>query len=162
MKTTEANEKEISALKNLFEMDGYFNDEFKGMMKQMEDNILNDYPLLCGTKFDCIDKKNEAVDEVDKLKGKIDELSGELKMLKESNDINKNKAMKIAMVEAMRSLCENVGGCMSWDGKSFGVGMKSQGNEKLVDNIMKIARLGMMSISVRYSEYGCVNISVTL
>jgi hypothetical protein len=44
-------EKEISALKALTGMDGYFAEYFKGDLEKMCENIKNDFPIEMGTKI---------------------------------------------------------------------------------------------------------------
>ena len=54
-------EKEIAALKALVEMGGYFADALSEDFEKMKENILNDYPIFCGTNVDKSTETNDAI-----------------------------------------------------------------------------------------------------
>lgn len=72
-------EKEICILNQLFDMDGYFKDEFNGKKEQMISNIRNDYPLLYGTEL-------VGASEVKTLRGQLEERSNEIEDLHQQKD----------------------------------------------------------------------------
>jgi hypothetical protein len=61
MKTTK--EKEIRAIRDLIEMDGYFAERFKGDQEKMIENIQKDFPIELGTNFNASAECQQAIND---------------------------------------------------------------------------------------------------
>lgn len=93
-----AAKKEIRLIEELIELDGYFADSFKSEKDVIISNINNDFPFLCGTRWD------KAECEWNRLNAKINLIENENKTFRgqldeRCNEINDLHEQKYSMVD---------------------------------------------------------------